>query len=78
MNFQIAKTFSWKPRWDTTAAVTQTAKWYGCFLNQRDVVQLTKKQIALFAYHLSFYHPVTKKLMVFEQMPKGHIWNQFF
>ena len=45
---KFAKNFSWKPRWDTTAAVTQTAKWYGCFLNQRDVVQLTKKQIALF------------------------------
>lgn len=34
-----------------------------------------KKQIALFAYKLSFFHPITKEKMTFEIKPKGGIWN---
>ena len=36
-----------------------------------------KKQIALFAYHLSFKHPVKDEIMDFKIMPKGDIWNEF-
>ena len=36
-----------------------------------------KKQIALFAYKLSFCHPTTKEIMTFEQKPKGDIWKKF-
>ena len=36
-----------------------------------------KKQIALFAYKLSFFHPVTKELMTFEERPQGTIWEEF-
>ena len=36
-----------------------------------------RKQLALFAYHLEFYHPITKEKLVFEYMPKEEIfkWN---
>ena len=36
-----------------------------------------KKQLGLFAYHLEFYHPVTKEKLIFEYMPKEEIfkWN---
>ena len=36
-----------------------------------------KKQIALFAYHLEFVHPVTKEHMSFNLCPKGEIWKSF-
>ncbi len=36
-----------------------------------------KKQIALFAYHLKFKHPVKDEVMDFEYMPKGGIWSEF-
>jgi 23S rRNA pseudouridine1911/1915/1917 synthase len=36
-----------------------------------------KKQIALFAYHLTFSHPVKKEIMEFKIMPKGNIWDSF-
>ncbi len=36
-----------------------------------------KKQIALFAYHLKFKHPVKDEIMDFEYMPKGGIWSEF-
>ncbi len=32
-------------------------------------------ELGLCSYHLSFIHPVTKKLMSFERLPKGKIWN---
>ena len=34
-----------------------------------------KKQLALFAYHLEFYHPITKEKMIFEYMPKEEIFK---
>ena len=36
-----------------------------------------RKQIALFAYHLKFKHPVKDEVMNFTLMPKGGIWNEF-
>ncbi len=36
-----------------------------------------RKQIALFAYHLKFKHPVKDEVMDFILMPKGGIWNEF-
>ena len=36
-----------------------------------------KNQIALYAYKLSFYHPVTKELLTFTNNPKGKIWGEF-
>lgn len=36
-----------------------------------------KNQIALFAYKLQFFHPVSKKLLTFKLFPKGDIWNIF-
>ena len=36
-----------------------------------------RKQIALFAYHLKFKHPVKDEVMDFTLMPKGGIWNEF-
>lgn len=36
-----------------------------------------KKQIALFAYKLSFNHPVTKERVTFEKKPEGEIWRKF-
>ena len=35
------------------------------------------KEIALFAYHLEFIHPKTKKKMVFEQLPKKEPFISF-
>ena len=35
------------------------------------------KQIALFAYKLSFPHPTTKEQLVFSLEPQGDIWNEF-
>lgn len=35
------------------------------------------EQIALFAYKLSFFHPITKEELVFEQKPSGPIWDKF-
>lgn len=37
-----------------------------------------KKQLALFAHYLSFYHPVNKNLMEFDLIPKYGIFSQFF
>ncbi len=36
-----------------------------------------RKQIALFAYHLKFKHPVKGEVMDFTLMPKGGIWSEF-
>jgi len=36
-----------------------------------------KKQIALFAYHLRFKHPVKDEIMEFKLMPQGGIWSEF-
>lgn len=36
-----------------------------------------RKQIALFAYHLKFKHPVKDEIMNFTLMPKGGIWSEF-
>ena len=36
-----------------------------------------KKQIALFAYKLSFNHPITKEKLTFEKKPEGEIWQKF-
>ncbi|MBQ6841453.1 MAG: RluA family pseudouridine synthase [Bacilli bacterium] len=36
-----------------------------------------KKQIALFAYKLSFLHPTTKEQLTFERKPDGEIWQKF-
>lgn len=44
--------------------------------DQRYGVQ-DKKQIALYAYQLSFIHPVKKELMVFKHIPKYSIFNDF-
>ena len=35
------------------------------------------KEIALFAYHLEFIHPKTKKKMVFEEIPKKEPFINF-
>ena len=34
-----------------------------------------KKQLGLFAYHLEFYHPVTKEKLIFEYMPKEELFK---
>lgn len=36
-----------------------------------------KKQLALYAYSLSFVHPTTKEVMTFKNMPHGGIWDEF-
>ena len=36
-----------------------------------------KKQIALFAYHIRFKHPVKDEIMDFKLWPEGGIWNEF-
>lgn len=36
-----------------------------------------RKQIALFAYHLSFKHPVKDEVMDFTLLPKEEIWSEF-
>lgn len=36
-----------------------------------------KKQIALYAYHLSFKHPVKDEIMDFKLLPNGGIWSEF-
>lgn len=36
-----------------------------------------KKQIALFAYKLTFFHPITKEKLTFQKNPTGDIWNVF-
>jgi len=36
-----------------------------------------KKQIALYAYHLSFKHPVKNEIMDFTLLPKNGIWSEF-
>jgi len=36
-----------------------------------------KKQIALFAYHLVFKHPVRDEMMDFKLLPKGEVWSEF-
>ena len=35
------------------------------------------KQIALFAYHLKFKHPVKDEIMDFKLIPEGSIWTSF-
>ncbi len=38
-----------------------------------------KEQIALYAYELSFYHPITKELLTFRKKPKQiYPWTLFF
>ena len=40
--------------------------------------QMDNKQLALYAYYLSFIHPVTKEQMMFEYFPdKVGIWKEF-
>ena len=34
-------------------------------------------RLALCAYKLSFYHPITKELLTFSHKPKGDIWNNY-
>ena len=36
-----------------------------------------RKQIALYAYHLNFKHPVKDEIMDFLLMPKGEVWSEF-
>lgn len=36
-----------------------------------------KKQIALYAYHLRFKHPVKEEIMDFKLYPKNGIWEEF-
>ena len=36
-----------------------------------------KKQIALYAYHLKFKHPVQDEIMEFFLLPKNGIWDEF-
>lgn len=36
-----------------------------------------KAPIALYAYSLKFYHPITKEELFFENFPKNKIWNIF-
>ena len=36
-----------------------------------------KKQIALFAYHLSFKHPTKDEIMDFKLIPQDGIWSEF-
>lgn len=36
-----------------------------------------KEQIALYAYHISFYHPVKNELLDFKLLPKEKIWEKF-
>ncbi len=36
-----------------------------------------KKQIALFAYHIRFHHPVKDEIMDFKLLPEGGIWDEF-
>jgi 23S rRNA pseudouridine1911/1915/1917 synthase len=38
---------------------------------------LDKTQIALYAYKLEFYHPVTKELKKFKILPSGGYWTKF-
>ena len=35
------------------------------------------QQVALWGYRLTFEHPVSHKLMVFERMPEGGVWERF-
>ena len=35
------------------------------------------KQIALFAYSLSFLHPISKEVMTFTILPKNGIWDEY-
>lgn len=37
-----------------------------------------KKDLMLFAYHLSFNHPITKERLEFNVKPKGKSWNKYF
>ncbi|MCL2521727.1 MAG: RNA pseudouridine synthase [Erysipelotrichales bacterium] len=39
---------------------------------------LNKDFLALYAYDLRFFHPVTKAEMRFSVVPKGKIWDNFF
>ena len=36
-----------------------------------------KTSICLFAYKLSFNHPITKERLTFEYLPKGKMWDKF-
>ena len=46
---------------------------YGDQLNGKE----DRKQIALYAYHLKFKHPVKDEIMDFILLPKGGIWKEF-
>ncbi len=43
----------------------------------REAVEENVPTVALAAYRLSFVHPKTKKVMTFEQMPKGPVFDNF-
>ena len=45
--------------------------------NSSIVKKTVWKEIALFAYHLEFIHPKTKKKMVFEQIPEKEVFSCF-
>lgn len=38
---------------------------------------VTKKDLALWCYHLEFTHPVTKKSYKFDLLPKGLVWDEY-
>ncbi len=35
-------------------------------------------RLALFSYHLAFYHPIKKEKLIFEKAPSGEVWQLFF
>lgn len=37
----------------------------------------TGETLMLYAYSLSFYHPITKELLTFNKKPVGKLWNKF-
>lgn len=49
---------------------------YPLYGDQRYGIQ-DKKQLALYAYSLSFPHPITKEILTFKELPKGAIWEKF-
>ena len=38
---------------------------------------VTKKDLALWCYHLEFVHPVSKKNYTFDLLPKGLVWDEY-
>ena len=39
--------------------------------------KMDKKQLALYAYYLSFPHPIKDEVLEFRLMPNGNIWDKF-